>query len=166
MITCVSARLCSGILLCGSLVLLLGCDTKPARGTVKGKVTLGDKPLTVGNVIFLAKDNADNVTGTAKIDNDGNYVLNDAPVGETKIAVQVPKLPPGGLEMMRRMKNSPGMKDTGSVDPNDKSKSISIMGDIPADFVPIPDKYADLETSGLTYTVKKGEQTHDIQLTP
>ena len=32
--------------------------------------------------------------------------------------------------------------------------------------VPIPDRYGNVESSGLTYTVERGEHTHDINLTP
>ena len=40
------------------------------------------------------------------------------------------------------------------------------MGNMPDNIVPVPDKYHSPETSGLTYVVKRGEQTHDITLTP
>lgn len=162
MLTC--TRRCVLFLLIGLLGFFSGCDTQPERATVKGKVTLGDKPLTVGNVMFLSKTG--NLSGSASIDKDGNYLLNDAPVGDMAIVVSVPKLPPGGLDMMKRMKNNPGAKDTESVDPNDSSKRIGIMGNIPENVVPIPDKYADASTSGLSYTIKRGEQTKDINLTP
>ena len=39
------------------------------------------------------------------------------------------------------------------------------MGTMPSHLVPIPEKYASVETSGLTYTVEKGEHTYDITLT-
>jgi hypothetical protein len=161
MIAFISNRPWGAFFLC-AFVVLAGCGA-PQRATVKGKVTLGDKPLPVGNVMFTTKDN---LTGTSVIDKDGNYAINDAPIGDVKISVSVPTLPPGGLEMMRRMKNNPGVKETQSVDPNDSSKRIGIMGDIPENIVPIPDKYKDAATSGLTYTVKGGEQTFDIKLTP
>jgi len=159
------ANILLGTCLVGLLSLTSGCSGAPERATVKGKVTIGDKPLTAGNVMFWSKDK-DAVTGAAAIDKDGNYVLNDAPVGDVMISVTVPKLPPGGLDMMRRMKNNPGTKNTESVDPNDSSKRIMIMGDIPENLVPIPDKYSVPADSGLTYTIKRGEQTYDIKLTP
>jgi len=161
MIAFISNRQWRALLLC-AFVVVTGCGA-PQRATVKGKVTLGDKPLPVGNVMFTTKEN---LTGSAVIDKDGNYVISDAPLGDVKVSVSVPQLPPGGLEMMRRMKNNPGVKETQSVDPNDPSKRIGIMGDIPENIVPIPDKYKDPATSGLTYTVKGGEQTYDIKLTP
>ena len=47
-----------------------------------------------------------------------------------------------------------------------RKTGIDIMGDMPKNIVPIPDKYAEEKTSGLTYTVEKGEHTWDINLTP
>jgi len=155
------ARACAGLLFLGLLALGAGCESKyKARGIVKGKVTLDKTPLTTGSVVFYGKNN---VTGSASIDKEGNYVMNDAPLGDVKITVSVPPPPPGGIA---RMKMPPGMSDTKSVDPSGSGKSISIMGDMPSHIVSIPDRYANVETSGLTFTVKKGEQTHDILLTP
>jgi hypothetical protein len=78
--------------------------------------------------------------------------MNDAPRGEVKITVFVPQAPPGGPA---GMKFSPGGKSAGG-----------IMGDMPAYIVQIPEKYNSVQTSGLSFTVKGGEQTHDIELTP
>jgi len=162
MFNCVSIRLAVVALCTGWLVVSVGCSTEPARAKVKGKVALGDKPLTVGNVVFTGKDK---LSGSGSIDKDGNYVVNDAPVGDVTVSVVVPRPPMGGMEMMKRMKNSPAMKSTQSVDPNDPSRKMS-MPDVPDNIVPIPQKYNDPSTSGLTYTVKYGEQTHDITLSP
>jgi len=155
-------RLSSGFSVVLVVLCCIGCGP-PERAIVKGKVTIGDTPLTTGNVTFTGKDN---LQSSATIQNDGTYELMDAPLGEARITVMVPTLPPGGLEMMRRMKNNPGVKESESVDPNDSSKKIGIMGGIPDNYVPIPQKYQDLNQSGLTYTVTRGTQTHDIKLTP
>jgi hypothetical protein len=158
------SRAC-GALLLGLLVLAAGCGPNyKDRASVKGKVTFGGKALTAGSVTFHGKSN---ITGSATIDKTGNYVMNDAPLGDVTITVTVPQMPMGGLAMMRR---GPGMKaakeSKGSADPEDPSKRMSIMGDMPTEVVPIPEKYAKVESSGLTFTVQKGEQTHDIPLTP
>jgi hypothetical protein len=155
-----SIRDCGGLLLLGLLLLLTGCGPNiKARATVKGKVTFAGVPLSTGSVMFHGKNN---FLGSASIDKDGNYVMNDAPLGEVKITVTVSKLPPGGIE---RMKYGP-VKDGKSVDPEGSGRNIPIMGTMPSRYVPISDKYASVETSGLTYTVQKGEHTHDITLTP
>jgi hypothetical protein len=155
-----STRTCGGLLLITLLVFSVGCGPNyKARGSVKGKVTLAGKHLTTGSGMFNGK----NMSGSAAIDKEGNYSMPDAPLGAVTITVAVPKLPPGGLA---RMKLPPGTKETKSVDPEGSGKSISIMGEMPSHVVPIPDKYANEATSGLTYTVQKGEQTFDIKLTP
>jgi hypothetical protein len=143
------------------LACSVGCGAKE-RAVVKGKVTIGTKTLTAGNVIFWG---ADNMTATAVIDKHGNYAMNDAPVGEVKITVTVPPIPPGGLEKVQNMMKHPGLKGIKSVDP-ESGKSISIVGDMPATIVPIPDRYGNVSTSNLTYTVQRGEQSYDIPLSP
>jgi hypothetical protein len=155
-----STRACGGLLLSGLLVLALGCGPNyKARGIVKGKVTIAGKPLTTGSVMFIGKNT---LTASATI-KDGEYSMPDAPLGDVVIRVSVPKPPPSGLAKMRL---PPGTKETKSVDPEGSGKSISIMGEVPANIVPIPDKYGNEATSGLTYTVVKGEQTHNIDLKP
>ncbi|MCI0642975.1 MAG: hypothetical protein L0Y70_28230 [Gemmataceae bacterium] len=146
----------------GLLAFSIGCgpDYK-ARAVVKGKVTFGGKNLTVGNVMFHGNNN---ITGSAAIDMNGNYVMNDAPLGDVKITVSVPKLPPGGIAKMKEMAKA--FKDIKSVDPEGSGKSIGIMGAMPTHIVPIPEKYSKVETSGLTHKVQSGEHTHDLPLTP
>ena len=63
-----------------------------------------------------------------------------------------PKAPPG-VPPMRGPGGEGGMASTPpSIDP----KKI----------VQIPGKYANTDSSGLTYTVQKGEQVHNITLSP
>lgn len=157
------SRVCGSFLLFGFLALSAGCgpDYK-ARAVVQGKVTIGDNHLTAGSVMFHGKDN---LTGMASIDKNGAYVMKDAPLGDVTVTVSVPPPPQGGTE---RMKMGPMTKekDGKSVDPSGSGKTISIMSEMPGKIVPIPPRYAEPGTSGLTYTVKRGEHTHDIPLTP
>jgi hypothetical protein len=149
-----------GWLLFGALIVSAGCGTgTPQRASVKGKVTLSGKHLTAGSVMFFGKD----ASTSAPIDKDGNYAMLDAPIGEVQVTVTVPKMSPGAVMMMKRMKTSTALKNTKSVDP-ETGKSISMA--MPTNVVPIPDRYADPSTSGLSYKVEPGEQTHDIPLTP
>jgi hypothetical protein len=155
-----TARACGGLLLFSLMAVSVGCGpNSKARAVVKGKVTLAGKNLTIGSIVFHGKDN---LTGAGAINKEGEYLVADAPLGDVKITISVPKPPPGGLAKMRM----PGVKDTKSVDPEGTGKSISIMGDMPSHIVPIPEKYAVIDNSGLTYTVVKGEQTHNIDLKP
>lgn len=155
----------AGLLVVGlfAVLALAGCSRSRERATVQGKVTIGGKHLTAGTVMFYAYDNA---TASAPIDKDGQYVMRDAPVGDVKIAVIVPQMPPGMAQMMQKMKGTKGLKDVKSTDPEGSGKSIPMMGAMPANIVPIPARYADPISSGLTYPVVSGEQTHNILLTP
>jgi len=144
-------------------ILLLagvGCgSSNKARAKVKGRVKFFDKTLTCGTVAFIASDGR---VGSGNIDFEGNYEVSDAPIGDTTITVTVPqgargpaaggspKPPPGVPDM----KPPGGLGGTPSP-PIDPSK-----------IVPIPAKYAQTETSGLKYTVEKGEQTKNITLSP
>jgi len=162
----------AGVLLLGLLAFTVGCGGEDlrARATVKGKVSIGAKNLTAGTVRFVSVKN-EAYTGSASIDKNGNYVMSDAPLGDVKVSVYVPPQPPGGINRMKMgqpMTKDKKEKDKGteSVNPEDPSKRIAIMGSMPDHIVSIPDKYGTPETSGLTFTVKRGEQTHDIPLTP
>lgn len=143
-------------------VISAGCGPNyKARAIVKGKVSISGKPLTAGTIQFHGKDN---ITGAATITKQGTYEMKDAPLGDVVVTVFVPKLPPGGIAAM---KGSAALKkDKESVDPSGSGKTISIMGDMPENVVPIPDKYGNTSTSDLKYKVEKGEHTWDINLKP
>jgi hypothetical protein len=141
-----TTRAVVALLLASVNVFLVGCNKNinyKNRAVVKGKVTTGGVALTAGTVVFYGNDN---ITSTAVIDKNGEYVMNDAPVGNVKITVSVPPLPPAGLESMRG--KSP------------------IMGEMPDKIVPISNRYATVETSELTYTVEKGEHVKNLDLKP
>ena len=130
---------------CGiALVLVAGCGG--GKGNVSGKVTYEGKPLSFGTVQFMSPAGA---VGT-EIGEDGSYSLSGVPVGMSKIAVtcQDPKF----VEYMKALSAS-------SRDP----KLPKPKGN-PEDFNKIPTKYGDFGLSGLTYEVKTGSQTHNIDL--
>ncbi|HTU92419.1 MAG TPA: hypothetical protein VMF69_20225 [Gemmataceae bacterium] len=83
---------------------------------------------------------------TTPIGQDGSYQADNVPAGPAKIAVRVPKVanvvPP-------------------NMDPAKVPEPMKSMMSMPKP-VPIPDKYADPEKSGLGYTVVGGKQDHDI----
>jgi hypothetical protein len=137
---------------------LAGCGSEQSsRATVKGQVTIDSKPLTYGTVTFIAKDNR---RGSSSIDASGNYTVTDAPLGEVAVTVWVPeksKMPIG--------KGIAAPKGVPLADPQGGQSLGTSQGMDPSKIVPIPGKYANPTTSGLTYNVERGDQKHDIALT-
>jgi hypothetical protein len=154
------------LLVVGLCLIGFGCGPTSGRAKVKGKVKFFDKYLTAGTVTFTAKDGR---TGSGNIDFDGNYEVGDAPVGDCVITVKVPTLPQfaaAGKDKMpssaKRPSGLPEMKAPGAAD--DTNFTPNTID--PSRIVQIPGKYGSVDTSGLTYTVGRGEQTKDITLTP
>ena len=153
--------LVSGALAGGLLVLALGCgpDYK-ARGSVKGRVTTNKKPLTSGTVMFQSQNG---MSASARIDTQGNYVMPDAPLGECTVTVIVEGLPRDPSVHARLKGKGPKMPEMkapeGAGAPDLPSSPM-----VPKEIVPIDAKYSKPETSGLKFTVQKGEQEYNIEL--
>ena len=148
----------------GLLILLLtvvGCGSGLAKAKVKGRVKFFDKYLNTGTVAFMSKDGQ---IGAANIDADGNYEMSDAPVGDVTITVTITGQGgqmSGEKSMPKAPVGVPAMRPPGG----DGGTSGPPLID-PKKMVQIPPKYSKPDTSGLTYTVQKGEQTHNITLSP
>jgi hypothetical protein len=145
------------------LTLVIGCgpDYK-ARAVVKGKVTMAKKPLTSGTVMFYGPNN---ITSSAIIDENGDYAMNDAPIGDVTITVVVnapPGMGAGPKGVAAEWKKVAGVGE--SKDPTGENPGIAIMSKLPTNVVRIDAKYGKPESSGLKYKVEKGEHTHNIEL--
>jgi hypothetical protein len=150
------------LLVVGLSAVGTGCGgSGDQRARVKGKVKFFDKYLTAGTVAFFSKDGR---VGSGGIDADGNYEVSDAPVGECTITVKVPTMPRGPVPKMQP-KPPPGVPEA-RMPGAEEDKNFVPHGFDVSKIVQIPGKYADRETSGLTYVVSKGEQTKDITLSP
>lgn len=132
-------------LFCSASVLLfalavVGCGkggNSDGKVTVSGKVTQGGQPVA-GTVTFI--DSANKEYGSPITD--GKYQVIGLPVGQAKITVKgAPKLapPPGGKEAGAM----PMGGGAGGVAPNPQYATVA---------------------GGLTYDVKAGDQTYDIDL--
>jgi hypothetical protein len=134
-----------GLLLLASLVILTGCSgSRGDANSVTGKVKLqpGDKPVS-GIVHFVY---ADGKEVTAPTGEGGTYKIIAAPPGQVKILV---KAMPGATIVAPKGGEMPG---------KDAPVSTSAGG------VPPPQKYGVSQSSDLSYEVKAGKQTHDIEL--
>ena len=124
-----------------ALAGLTGCGSSSAKPSiVEGKVTVDGAPANSGMVMLTAGGKS--ISGN--IQPDGTYRVVDAPKGAAQVTV-TGSPNPGGAAPTTGM---PGMGTGPSGSP-----------------VPIPAKYAKVETSGLTITVNAGTNKFDIALT-
>jgi hypothetical protein len=131
-----------GILLLG--LVLVGCssNSKNQLGNIEGKVTVDGTPANSGNVVFTS--GGTNISGA--IGPDGSYRVIGVALGEAQVAVTGPTVPTGAAGTG----SAPAIKDMGG-------PSIGKP-------VAIPAKYGTAAKSGLTFTVKGGQNTYDIPL--
>ncbi len=150
---------------CGPLLVLALAAGCGGQGTVTGQVLYNGKPVRGGWVTFRPADAGKN-TVNAPLDADGNFTAT-LPAGEVRIAVDnreledqaadrrtAPTLPP-------ELKLPPGVKPGGEPPPPAQKTAPPKSHGL---YVPIPEKYYDVDTSNLTYTVKTGVQAHNIEL--
>lgn len=141
-------RLLSRVSRCAPLLVLLaaGC-ARPgvSQAEVSGRVTYRGKPLPGGLVTFIS---ARGLSGTAVIAADGSYQVL-VPVGDVKVSVDNRMLRKGGRPAGYRVGGRP---DGEGLQP------------LAGTYVPVPEKYASAETSGLTCHVESGGTAFDIRL--
>jgi hypothetical protein len=154
---------CFGVLLL--LLAAAGCGS--GEGTVSGRVLYNGKPLPAGRVTFRPADPRQNSV-SAELDEQGAYQV-VLPTGEVKVSVDNREWEPPPAAITGRM--PPGL-------PPDVQKALG--GGRPDQpppkppenaprrstgrYVKIPDRYYAIETSGLQFTVARGEQKHDLEL--
>lgn len=150
-------RLFPVMLLVGTL--LVGCTrVGEQQAEVSGKVSYKGKPLPGGVITFAAPRG---YTATAVISPEGTYKLK-APVGEVQI----------GVDNRMLDKNSPKQKQAEKRSGAGRLKMPTEVAsklekgkqEVTGSYVFLPSRFADPTKSGLTYTVKTGAQTHDVEL--
>jgi len=159
-----------GFALC--LTALAGCGG-PATGKVSGRVTYKGQPLPGGLVMFRPADPRQNLI-TVELDKDGQYsaVL---PGGEMTVSIDNRDLEPrpafgsgvpAGVPIAPDIRAKLGKAALPAPPPDKPVESADLPPPQPSGrYVPIPVKYYAVETSGLKFTVKGGDQTQDFELT-
>lgn len=136
-----SFRALSASVICFGVMLTMGCgatdDKKETRAVVTGRVTFKGEPVPGGMIFFHVTNDQGPQVGTGRIESDGTYKTGLVPIGMAKIAVENETSKPG--------------------------KSAATTSS-PIPYTPLPRKYARPDTSGLTFDVKAGIQTCDIDL--
>jgi hypothetical protein len=130
-----------------------GCRRGLQVQMVEGTVTLDGKTVADADVCFTPKTDQSGISAVGTTDVNGNYRLTSAQGGAFgKGAV-------AGEYDVRIMK----FKDLDAVEPVNPQLGDSIPLARPKHH--LPEKYANVKTSGLTATVKKGKNTIDFNLT-
>jgi hypothetical protein len=124
-----------------------GCGKKET--TVSGKVLYKGQTLPSGSVVFVGAAGRSSLP--AEIQPDGTYLARNVPAGPTKVAVETP--PPPSL--------ASGKLPAG-LSPSDPE--VKAAQEQARRYVPVPRQYSSPNTSGLTFDVKPGANTHDITL--
>jgi hypothetical protein len=132
-------------------LVLVGCGAPP-KASVSGTVRFKGQPLPSGTVLFHG---ADGRVEHSLISAEGKYTIEDAPLGLARITVKShgaapPKVPLAGKE-------APKMPPELAPRPEDLRDS---------NYVRIPGRYLNPDSSGLRYEVRPGSQAHDIELQP
>ena len=166
-------------LLVGSTLVGCGGKSYPPTSPVSGVVTLDGQPVEGANVSFVSNDTKLQ-PASGKTDKDGKYTLttfrsgDGAMPGDYKIAVskyfseagQSPydkpaeteeALPPSASLEDQYAAYEKAYKDAPKGPPKGGAKQPKTGNDLPA-------KYANAGTSGLSYTVKSGDNSFPIEL--
>jgi len=121
-------------------LVALGCQ---GQGNLSGKVSYQNKPVGFGTILMQGSD------GNAKqgnIEKDGSYSVRGVATGAARVAV-----------------NSPDPKSITLLPNKNPKNKQEPYPDVPGWFA-IPNHYENVATSGLTYTIKGGSNTIDIEL--
>jgi len=148
-------------------VILVGCSSGVKTAKVNGKVTYKNQPVTGGTIVFRSTDNPKANPASAAINPDGTFSVDKVPVGKVTVTVDNRNLkniggppsqirggpdlqkqlqPPVGLpeDAKKKMAERPGQKV------GEKEKPVGT-------YMPIPESYADMEKSGLSYEIHSGD---------
>lgn len=120
------------------LAVAAGCSQGVKKVTVKGTVSYKGQPVRSGILQFVG---ADGSYSAAVVQPDGTFLITDVVPGEVRVGVQ--EAPSGG-------ESSDPRADKGGKTPD----------------VPLPVKYKNPQTSGLSYTITPDTKQLDIHLEP
>jgi len=140
-----STSTCSVLTATACVAFFVGCGKNDPGigplGIVKGHVTFESVAVTEGTVQF--SNATKGYAGTGEIDKEGRYLVRSEngglPIGDYQVSVMPPIIAVSG-------------------GPNTPSSEG------PKEIPTIPRKYRSTETSGLTMTIREGENTYDIQM--
>ncbi len=142
------------LLLLLSVFFVAGCgqvahEIPDTGATLEGAITLNGKPIPLALIIVRSE----NATSDFVVREEGKYKVPSVPLGLVKIGVDTEAM--RGEVISRSMANA--YKGPDGKIKEEQAKKLK--------FIPVPAKYADPDTSGLEFEIKKGSNTFDIILT-
>ena len=142
------------LLLLLSVFFVAGCgqvahEIPDTGATLEGAITLNGKPIPLALIIVRSA----NATSDFVVREEGKYKVPSVPLGLVKIGVDTEAM--RGEVISRSMANA--YKGPDGKIKEEQAKKLK--------FIPVPIKYADPDTSGLEFEIKKGSNTFDIILT-
>lgn len=126
---------------CLAVMLLAGCG--PRGNSVDGTVSYQGRPLTSGRIYFTF--GLGETVRSARIEPDGSFRIENVPAGEAQVTVVVP--PP-----FQTVPDDPAAPTFGGVVPDSGTVVV------------IPQRYANISSSGLSCSIVPGEQSRDFKL--
>jgi hypothetical protein len=145
-----------------ALLTLFACSSEPPTSEVRGTVTYKGELVPAGMITFMAADQSGRAD-TGSILN-GNYTLPRAPIGKVKIQVFGSSGNIGGASLPKGKRRSvPGQLKLAQSMGGKIGEALPEFNPTGKPFK-VPAKYANADTSGLTYEVLPGDQTYDINL--
>jgi hypothetical protein len=145
-----TARAALGVVALACTLSASGCNTGPPTSDVSGTVSYKGKKLGNGTIQFIGKETKD----SSLIGADGTYHIYKAPRGSVKVVIETTPPVTGAGQ-----KTPPGSKD--APPPNVLGGPEAAKGE----YVAIPKKYAEENTTPLTYEVTPGKQEKNFELT-
>jgi hypothetical protein len=143
---------------------MVGCGTgSGGQGKVSGRVLLDGSPLPGGTVYFRPADGRANLV-YAVLDETGTFSV-ELPAGEVMVSVDNRNLEP--RKPAAPMRLPPKLQAIRDKAPNAapaQPAEAPPASSGPGKYVKIPEKYYSPDSSGLTFTVQRGDQPHDIPL--
>lgn len=129
-----------------AILAAAGCGTNTTD--VSGKVTFQGKPVVYGTVVLIGSDG---IPKSGAIQPDGSYRVSGVAVGAAKVAVTSPR-PPSGAQVPK--KQGRDAEDDDKILPPPPPPAPP---EVIKNWVTLPEKYGNPETSNLTATIKAGE---------
>jgi hypothetical protein len=142
------------------LAALAGCTTNPqAPARISGTVTYKGSPVPAGTVVFHTPEQG---SYAARLNTDGTYEVRDVPKGKMTVTVETESVNPN--------KKNPETYG-GSKGAKQYAERLAAEGRAAAEKTPpeqymkIPSKYADRETTPLSIDAAAGAQIQNFPLT-